>query len=59
MYLIVTPPCSCRVRIPSDHLAIQCGECLQIVTGGLLVATPHCVRASESPDASLKVRVYG
>jgi isopenicillin N synthase-like dioxygenase len=30
-------------------LAVQCGECLQIITGGLLVATPHCVRASASP----------
>ena len=27
-------------------MAIQCGECLQIITGGLLVATPHSVRAS-------------
>lgn len=25
-------------------LLLQCGECLQIVTGGLLVATPHAVR---------------
>jgi hypothetical protein len=39
-----------RVRIPADQLAIQCGECLQIVTGGLLVATPHAVRSSESPE---------
>jgi hypothetical protein len=28
-----------KVNIPKDELAIQCGECLQIVTGGLLVAT--------------------
>lgn len=35
-----------QVKIPADHLAVQCGECLQIVTGGLLVATPHCVRPS-------------
>jgi len=38
------------VKIPADHLAVQCGECLQVITGGLLVATPHCVRASFSPD---------
>ena len=25
-------------------MGIQLGECLQIVSGGLLVATPHCVR---------------
>jgi isopenicillin N synthase-like dioxygenase len=36
-----------RVHIPEDDLAVQCGECLQIVTGGLLVATPHAVRASK------------
>ncbi len=33
-----------RVTIPSDCMAIQCGECLQVITGGKLVATPHCVR---------------
>ena len=33
-----------RVTIPADCMAIQCGECLQVVTGGKLVATPHCVR---------------
>jgi isopenicillin N synthase-like dioxygenase len=27
---------------------VQCGECLQIISGGYLVATPHCVRASKS-----------
>lgn len=39
---------SVKVQIPSDNLAVQCGECLQIITGGLLVATPHCVKASAS-----------
>ena len=38
-----------RAVIPSDNLAIQCGECLQIATGGVFVATPHCVRASKPP----------
>lgn len=38
-----------RVEIPEDHLAIQVGECTQIITGGLLVATPHCVRPSKCP----------
>lgn len=33
-----------RVSIPEDCMAIQCGECLQVITGGKLVATPHCVR---------------
>jgi len=35
-----------KVNIPADHMAVQCGECLQIMTGGLLVATPHSVRPS-------------
>lgn len=33
-----------RVVIPKDCMAIQCGECLQVISGGKLVATPHCVR---------------
>jgi isopenicillin N synthase-like dioxygenase len=33
-----------KVNIPEDNLAVQCGECLQIMTGGLLVATPHAVK---------------
>ena len=33
-----------RVKIPADCMAIQVGECTQVVTGGEFVATPHCVR---------------
>jgi isopenicillin N synthase-like dioxygenase len=33
-----------KVEIPDDCMAIQIGECLQIVTGGNVIATPHCVR---------------
>jgi isopenicillin N synthase-like dioxygenase len=33
-----------RISVPRDCMAIQCGESVQIVTGGKLVATPHCVR---------------
>eukprot|EP01090_Pellita_catalonica_P020611 TRINITY_DN7450_c0_g1_i1.p1 TRINITY_DN7450_c0_g1~~TRINITY_DN7450_c0_g1_i1.p1 ORF type:complete len:396 (+),score=66.68 TRINITY_DN7450_c0_g1_i1:110-1189(+) len=55
LYIINRAGGSVRVRIPSDHMAIQCGECLQIVSGGCLVATPHCVRASKPKDKSLKV----
>lgn len=39
-----------RVLIPEDDMGVQCGECLQIVSGGLLVATPHSVRSSNSPE---------
>jgi isopenicillin N synthase-like dioxygenase len=33
-----------RISIPRDCMAVQCGECMQVITGGRLVATPHCVR---------------
>ena len=35
---------SVKVDIPDDCMAVQIGECLQIITGGVVVATPHCVR---------------
>lgn len=35
-----------QVRLPSDCMAIQMGECTQILTGGAVVATPHCVRGA-------------
>jgi len=34
-----------KVDIPEDCLAVQIGECMQIITGGKLTSTPHCVRA--------------
>ena len=39
-----------QVDIPADCLAIQLGETFQILSGGLLRATPHCVRASTNPQ---------
>jgi isopenicillin N synthase-like dioxygenase len=35
-----------KVTIPPDCMAIQMGECTQIVTGGAVVATPHCVKGA-------------
>ena len=35
-----------KVHIPPDCLAIQVGECTQIVSRDVLRATPHCVRGS-------------
>lgn len=35
-----------RVDIPPDIMAVQIGECTQILTGGAVVATPHCVRGA-------------
>jgi isopenicillin N synthase-like dioxygenase len=39
--------CIKHILIPDDCMAIQIGECLQIVTGGYVVATPHCVRGAD------------
>lgn len=49
---------SIRVTIPHDCLAVQIGECLQILTGGVVVATPHCVRGPRTgwnPNSSIRV----
>lgn len=35
-----------KVTIPPNVMAIQIGECTQIMTGGAVVATPHCVRGA-------------
>jgi isopenicillin N synthase-like dioxygenase len=35
-----------KVDLPPDCMAVQIGECTQIVTGGAVVATPHCVRGA-------------
>ena len=37
-----------RIVIPSDHIAFQLGEVFQILSGGTLLATPHCVVAPRS-----------
>merc|ERR1712194_399245 len=34
-----------KVDIPEDCLVVQIGECMQIITGGKLISTPHCVRS--------------
>lgn len=49
---------SIHVTIPQDCMAVQIGECLQLLTGGVVVATPHCVRgprAGWNPHSSIKV----
>ena len=38
-----------RVRIKRDQIVFQAGECLQIMSGGLLHATPHMVRGAPDP----------
>lgn len=40
-----------RVRLPADCLGLQIGEAAQIISGGVLQATPHCVYGHEPrPD---------
>jgi hypothetical protein len=39
-----TTTCIQRIIIPDDCCAVQIGECTQIITGGIIRATPHCVR---------------
>lgn len=41
-----------KVKIPSDCIAFQIGETAQIHSGGILQATPHMVKAVESPGVS-------
>ena len=41
-----------KVDFPENEMAVQCGECLQIITGGLVVATPHCVAPSFPTDGT-------
>jgi isopenicillin N synthase-like dioxygenase len=36
-----------KANVPPDHLAYQIGETAQIHSGGILQATPHCVKAAE------------
>lgn len=35
-----------QVKLPSDCMGIQIGECTQILTGGAVSATPHCVKGA-------------
>lgn len=58
LYVVDRSGESIHVTIPQDCLAVQIGECLQILTGGVVVATPHCVRGPRTgwnPDSSIKV----
>eukprot|EP00842_Homolaphlyctis_polyrhiza_P002425 jgi/Hompol1/3183/HPOL_006392-RA len=41
-----------QVKIPQDCLAFQIGEAAQAASRGLLVATPHLVRAADLPNVS-------
>jgi len=42
-----------KVSIPTDCLAFQTGEALELATGGSLRATPHCVRVGAGAGADV------
>lgn len=44
-----------KVSIPSDCLAFQTGEALEVATAGKLRATPHCVRVGSGGANADKV----
>ena len=48
---------SVKVDIPEDCMAIQIGEVVQILTGGAVSATPHCVRGPTHNYKSNGVKV--
>ncbi len=48
---------SIHVKIPDDCMAVQIGECVQILTGGVVVATPHCVRGPRAGFGKGDVKV--
>jgi len=41
-----------QVGIPRGHLAFQIGESSQIMSGGVLRATPHCVTGASGPGTA-------
>ena len=41
-----------NIQIPNDCLAIQIGECSQIITGAKVRSTPHCVKASKGKNVA-------
>jgi len=40
-----------KVTIPTNCIAFQTGEALELATAGRLRATPHCVRVGAGPGA--------
>jgi len=41
-----------HIKIPQNCMAVQMGECVQIITGGAVVATPHCVRGAAAANVA-------
>ena len=52
LYIKALDGSTVKIDIPEDCFAVQLGEMLQYFSGGLLRATPHCVRACPSSDTT-------
>jgi len=52
LYIRTRTGVTIRGVIPADCIAYQIGETSQVHTGGVLQATPHCVRAAEVEGVS-------
>ena len=52
LYIVDQANTIVQVTIPPDCMAVQMGECVQILTGGAVVATPHCVRAAKAANVA-------
>jgi len=52
LYVKVRNGTNVKVSIPEDCLAVQLGETMQVLSGGILRATPHCVKASMMSSVS-------
>lgn len=46
LYVVDRQDRVCKIEIPADCMAVQIGECTQILTGGAVIATPHCVKGA-------------
>lgn len=52
LYVKVRDGTNVKVSVPEDCLAVQLGEAMQVLSGGFLRATPHCVKASMDVNVS-------
>lgn len=46
LYVVSRDGDDIKIDIPEDCMAVQLGECLQIISGGVLTATPHYVKGA-------------
>jgi len=56
LWVVTRDGSSVHVPLRRDCMFVQVGECVQVLSGGLLVATPHCVRGCR-PSATRERQV--